>query len=153
MNCPLDKVNASRLSLRSASPGDPALARSFVKITSCGSVRAPGLKVSNFLSSKQQIVHSSCLSVVYLHRVLLFAWQSVWYVLLVCPGSSQVDKRTAKRSRLTIATLPQPSHEGVLTVRICKALSKGSAPLFAVALARYACNLRYLVTLTLKNTS
>ena len=43
--------------------------------------------------------------------------------------------------------------EGVLTARICKALSKGCAPVLVPRSLIYHCNLQYLVTLTLKNTS
>ena len=43
--------------------------------------------------------------------------------------------------------------EGVLTARICKALSKCAAPVRGPRSLIYVCNLQYLVTLTLKNTS
>ena len=64
-----------------------------------------------------------------------------------CWTATTAEKTRAEDSPISVYT------EGVLTDRICKALSKCAAPVFAPRRVVDRCNLQYLVTLTLKNTS
>jgi len=77
-------------------------------------------------------------------------------VIGFCKKKEQM--RVSSERLVFLSKMHQIIPQSVFTLKgfsrsICKALSKAVAPVFAVALARYHCNLKYLVTLTLKNTS